>query len=96
MKSVYTQSRSDSAYPSRASRLRTCAGDGNGCSGEMWSPLADRPPRSVAPAATSSGHQADRFGGTWIPTSGISRRVSPINCLRSSIVTSLAQLGAFI
>ena len=28
----------------------------------MWSPLADRPPRSVAPAATSSGHQSARLG----------------------------------
>ena len=37
-----------------ARRLRTWCGDGNGCSGEMWSPLALRPPRSVAPAATSS------------------------------------------
>ena len=56
-----------------ARRLRTWCGDGNGCSGEMWSPLALRPPRSVAPAATSSGHQSARFGGTWMPTPGISR-----------------------
>ena len=34
--------------------LRTWCGDGNGCSGEMWSPFALSPPRSVAPAATSS------------------------------------------
>ena len=42
----------------------------------MWSPLADRPPRSVAPAATSCGHQSARFGGTWIPTPGSSSRVA--------------------
>ena len=42
----------------------------------MWSPLALRPPRSLAPAATSSGHQSERFGGTWTPTSGSSRRAS--------------------
>ena len=48
--------------------------DGNGCSGEMWSPLADRPPRSVAPSSTSGSHQSERFGGIWTPTSGISRR----------------------
>ena len=47
---AYTQSRSVSATPSSSSRLRTWCGDGNGCSGEMWSPLDDRPPRSVAPA----------------------------------------------
>ena len=64
------------ATPSGARRLRTCAGDGNGCSGEMWSPLALSPPRSLAPARTSSGHQSDRLGGTWIPTSGIRRRAS--------------------
>ncbi len=34
------------------------AGSGTACSGEMWSPLADSPPRSVAPASTSSGHQS--------------------------------------
>ena len=55
----------------RRRRLRTWWGEGNGCSGEMWSPLAERPPRSVAPAATSSGHQSDRLGGTWTPTSGM-------------------------
>ena len=57
-----------------ARRLRTWCGDGNGCSGEMWSPLALSPPRSVAPAATSSGHQSARFGGTWMPTPGSSSR----------------------
>jgi hypothetical protein len=35
-------------------RLRDLVRAGKGCSGEMWSPLALRPPRSVAPAATSS------------------------------------------
>ena len=44
-----------------------------GVLGEMWSPLADRPPRSVAPSSTSGSHQSERFGGIWIPTSGISR-----------------------
>ena len=50
MYSGYTHSRSVSASPSACSRLRTCVGEGNGCSGEMWSPLALSPPRSVAPA----------------------------------------------
>ena len=94
MKRPYTHRRSASATPSSASRLRTWCGDGNGCSGEMWSPLADRPPRSVAPAATSSGHQSARLGGTWMPTSGISRRVSAIRRFMSSIPTGLAHFGA--
>ena len=34
---------------------------------------------------TSSGHQSARFGGTWMPTSGISRRVSAISRFRSSM-----------
>ena len=46
----YTHSRSVSAYPSSRRRLRTRCGEGNGCSGEMWSPFAESPPRSVAPA----------------------------------------------
>ena len=68
-------------------------GDGNGCSGEMWSPLALSPPRSVAPARTSSGHQSARFGGIWMPTSGISRRASAISRFMSAIVTSFAHAG---
>src|SRR5215203_3726643 len=59
----------------------------------MWSPLAERPPRSVAPASTSADHQSERLGGTWIPTSGISRRHSPISLFISSIETGAAQLG---
>ena len=59
----------------------------------MWSPLAESPPRSVAPASTSSGHQSARFGGIWTPTSGISRFVSAISRFMSSIVTSQAQSG---
>ena len=94
MYSGYTHSRSVSARPSAGSLLRTCAGDGNGCSGEMWSPLALSPPRSVAPARASSTHQSDRFGGTWMPTSGISLRASPISRFMSSIVTSQAHFGA--
>ena len=38
------------------------------------------------PAATSSPHQSARFGGTWMPTSGISRRASAISRFMSSIV----------
>ena len=38
----------------------------------MWSPLADRPPRSVAPSSTRGSHQSDRLGGIWMPTSGMS------------------------
>ena len=68
-------------------------GDGNGCSGEMWSPLALRPPRSVAPAATSSGHQSARFGGTWMPTPGSSRCVSAIRRFMSSIPTGVDHAG---
>ena len=44
--------------------------------------------------ATSSIHQSDRFGGTWIPTSGSSRRASAISRFMSSIVTSHAHAGA--
>ena len=39
----YTHSRSVSAWPFGWSSLRIRCGDGNGCSGEMWSPFADRP-----------------------------------------------------
>ena len=59
----YTHSRSVNAYPRGASSFRTWCGLGNGSSGEMWSPFADSPPRSVAPASTNSGHQSERFGG---------------------------------
>ena len=62
----------------------------------MWSPLADNPPRSVAPASTSSIHQSDRFGGTWTPTSGISRRHSATSRFMSSIETGSAQAGQSI
>ena len=60
----------------------------------MWSPLALRPPRSVAPAAMSSGHQSARFGGTWIPTPGSSRFASPTSRRMSSIVTGEDHVGA--
>ena len=56
----------------------------------MWSPLALSPPRSVAPAATSSPHQSARLGGTWMATSGISRRVSAISRFMSSMLTGQA------
>ena len=94
MYSGYTHSRSDRASPSTRRRLRTSLGEGKGCSGEMWSPLALSPPRSVAPARTSSIHQSDRFGGTWIPTPGNNRRASPISRFMSSSVTSHAHAGA--
>ncbi len=60
----------------------------------MWSPLADRPPRSVAPSSTSSSHQSARFGGIWIPTSGISRRHSRTSSFMSSSVIGVAQSGS--
>ena len=60
----------------------------------MWSPLLESPPRSVAPAATSRGHQSARFGGIWIPTSGISRRASRTSRSMSSTVTGDAHAGA--
>ena len=60
----------------------------------MWSPLLESPPRSVAPAATSRGHQSARFGGIWIPTSGISRRASRTSRSMSSTVTGEAHAGA--
>src|SRR3954469_8483283 len=59
----------------------------------MWSPLALRPPRSVAPARTSRGHQSARFGGIWTPTSGISRRLSAMSRSMSATVTSVAHSG---
>ena len=90
----YTHSRSVSAHAVACSCLRTWCGEGNGCSGEMWSPFALSPPRSVAPAATSSPHQSARFGGTWMPTSGISRRVSAINRFMSSMLTAQAHSGS--
>ena len=82
-----------SAKPRGASSFRTWCGLGNGSSGLMWSPLLERPPRSVAPASTSSGHQSARFGGTWTPTSGIRRFDSAINRFMSSIETGVAQSG---
>ncbi len=60
----------------------------------MWSPLADRPPRSVAPSVTSSSHQSERFGGIWMPTSGIRRRHSRTRSFMSSSVIGVAQSGA--
>ena len=68
--------------------------DGNGCSGEMWSPLADRPPRSVAPSSISGSHQSDRLGGIWMPTSGISRRHSRTSTRMSSSEIGVAQAGS--
>ena len=59
----------------------------------MWSPLADSPPRSVAPAATSSGHQSARLGGTWMPTPGSSRCASAIRRFMSSSETGVAHVG---
>src|SRR4051795_9756600 len=67
--------------------------DGNGCSGEMWSPLADSPPKSVAPSSTSGSHQSERFGGICTPTSGIRRRHSRTSARMSSSVTGVAQSG---
>ena len=60
----------------------------------MWSPLADRPPRSVAPSSTSGNHQSERFGGIWMPTSGISRRDSRTSVRMWSSVTSVAHAGS--
>ena len=80
--------------PAAARRLRTWCGLGKACSGEMWSPLADRPPRSVAPSSTSSSHQSERFGGIWMPTSGISRRHSRTSSFMSSSVIGVAQSRA--
>ena len=59
----------------------------------MWSPLALSPPRSVAPARTSSGHQSARFGGTCTPTPGSRRRHSAIRRRMSSIDTGVAHGG---
>ena len=67
--------------------------EGNGCSGEMWSPLADRPPRSVAPSSTSGSHQSERFGGIWMPTSGISSPETRTRSSISAIDTGVAQSG---
>ena len=90
----YTHSRSASACPRGASRLRISCTEGNGCSGEMWSPLADSPPRSVAPSSTRGSHQSERFGGIWMPTSGIRRRHSRTSVRIWSSVTSVAQDGS--
>ena len=89
----YTQSRSASAWPRSLSCLRITCGVGNGCSGEMWSPFADRPPRSVAPSSTSGSHQSERFGGIWIPTPGISSAVARTSSRMSSSVISVAHAG---
>ena len=62
----------------------------------MWSPFADSPPRSVAPASTRSTHQSERFGGTWTPTSGISRRDSATSRFMSSSEIGEAQSGISI
>jgi hypothetical protein len=89
----YTQSRSVRAYPRGWSCLRMRCAEGNGCSGEMWSPLADRPPRSVAPSSTRGSHQSDRLGGIWMPTSGIRRRHARTSVRMSSSVIGVAQPG---
>jgi len=60
----------------------------------MWSPFALSPPRSVAPAATRSGHQSARFGGTWTPTPGSSSRAVCTSARMSSIVTGDDHVGA--
>ncbi|CAB4955727.1 unannotated protein [freshwater metagenome] len=60
----------------------------------MWSPLAESPPRSVAPAATRRGHQSARFGGIWMPMSGMSRRVSCTSSTMSSIEIGFAHFGS--
>ena len=60
----------------------------------MWSPFALRPPKSVAPAATSWGHQSARFGGTCTPTSGMSRRASAMSRCICSIETGVAHFGS--
>ena len=88
-----TAARSARSPPARAA-CACGARDGNGCSGEMWSPLADRPPRSVAPSSTSGSHQSERFGGIWTPTSGISSRDARTSTRMSSSVISFAQLGS--
>ena len=85
----YTHRRSAGEAPRGARRLRTSCTRGKGCSGEMWSPLAARPPRSVAPSSTSGSHQSERFGGIWMPTSGISRRHSRTSARMWSSVTSV-------
>src|SRR5215208_6616157 len=72
-------------------------GEGKGCSGEMWSPLADSPPRSVAPSSISGSHQSDRLGGIWIPTSGISRwQARTRSRMSSSVVGDLSRLGPVV
>ena len=68
--------------------------DGKGCSGEMWSPLADSPPRSVAPSSISGSHQSDRLGGICTPTSGIRRRHSRTSTRMSSSEIGVAQPGS--
>ena len=81
--------------PPAWSSLRIRWGEGNGCSGEMWSPLADRPPRSVAPSSTSGSHQSERLGGIWMPTSGISRRHSRTSTrMSSSVIASPSPAAA--
>ena len=45
------------------------------------------------PASTSSAHQSERFGGTWMPTSGISRRHSAISRFMSSSVIGVGPVG---
>ena len=82
-------------HPSCASRLRTWCGDGKGCSGEMWSPLADSPPRSVAPAADQlAATSRPGWAGSGSPTSGISRRASATSRSMSSTETGEAHAGA--
>ncbi len=90
----YTQSRSPTATPSRASRRRTWWGGGTDARaryGRRWP--RGRPGRT-APAATSSGHQSERLGGTWIPISGNSSRAAATSSRRSSMPTSHAHSGA--
>ena len=56
-------------------------------------PVRRQPPQVRRPRFDQLGPASDRFGGTWIPTSGINRLHSWINRLMSSIETGFAQVG---
>ena len=72
------------------------AGSGTRCSGEMWSPLADRPPRSVAPRPRR-GRPTSRRGSAG---PGCRRRASAAahsatSRFMSSSVTGVAHSGSW-
>ena len=78
----------------RCRRLRTSCGLGNGVLRRDVVAVRGQAAEVGGALATSGGHQSERFGGIWIPTSGISRRHSATRRFMSSTVIGVAQSGS--